>query len=115
MGKSVVSRVAGISHPNKDGSRRDLIVCRQCDKNSEIVLKREPNNPYDSNAIAVYVKSSTMFGLFKSLDQIGYIKEKLANRLAKLMDEGKPVTVSVDSVYISPNVEYPRVSLKIKY
>lgn len=53
-----------------------------------LILKREPENEYDENAIAVY----------KDEDKIGHIPAHTAIQLAKLMDEGTKVTCNVEEV-----------------
>jgi len=46
-------------------------------------LAREPDNPYDSNAIAVYAE--------KGRKPIGYVNKQNAARLAKLIDRGEDI------------------------
>lgn len=55
---------------------------------SAVRLVREPNNPYDTNAIAVYADTGRRV--------VGYVPKGQARRLAKLMDAGTAlVAVSV--------------------
>jgi hypothetical protein len=55
-----------------------------------LVLRREPGNPHDSNAIAV----TTQFG-----STIGYIPRKNANWVARLLDEGYSLSASVACLF----------------
>lgn len=56
----------------------------------ELTLEREPENPYDENAIRV----------LKDDEHIGYL-EKIANPpIAMAMDEGKTLTCTVADIYL---------------
>lgn len=55
-----------------------------------LVLRREPNNPHDSNAVAV----TTQFG-----STIGYIPRKNANWVARLLDEGYALSACVACLF----------------
>lgn len=67
--------VAGTSHVDDiKGKTAEL------DKDSSLVLRREPGNAYDSNAIAVYTAED---------NRIGYVPQKHNPVLAKLLDGGK--------------------------
>jgi single-stranded-DNA-specific exonuclease len=52
-------------------------------------LRREPDNQYDKNAILV---------LSRSGQELGYIGKDKAKWIAKIMDEGRPVTAQIDSI-----------------
>ena len=69
--------IVGISFNNKDGvSRRKIINNLQ--KYEEIYLKPEPDNPKDSNAIAVW----------SAMGQIGYISKDVCYYIANLIETG---------------------------
>lgn len=53
-----------------------------------LVLKREPNNQYDKNAIAVY------FNFSGNLTQLGHLSRGLAELLAPKLDQGTTVKVT---------------------
>lgn len=59
----------------------------------ELTLHREPNNPHDRNAIAVWSPSGVMLGHLCRAD---------AATLAPILDDGHPVTTVVESVQPSP-------------
>lgn len=50
---------------------------------SELSLVREPENPFDSNAIAVTMRINNL------AQKIGYVPAIIAKRLAQYMDAGK--------------------------
>lgn len=55
-----------------------------------LFLRREPNNPHDSNAVAV----TTQFG-----STIGYIPRKNANWVSRVLDEGYAMNASVACLF----------------
>ncbi|MEA1081969.1 HIRAN domain-containing protein [Marinobacter qingdaonensis] len=87
---------------------------RLCAKpGTEIVLSPEPNNPYDPNAIAVYLKVRGWYSLFMKVEvQIGYIKKRLAASLTKRLAEGGQILAAeVKSLYLP--LDHPRVTIAI--
>ena len=54
-----------------------------------LYLRREPQNPYDEYAIAVYTRSNQM---------IGYIPRHQNRTVARIMDQGVTVTATVEKV-----------------
>ncbi len=97
--KAILSRLFSSREP------RVLLVCQihgshyyQCfdllaeDKialDEQLILKREPSNPHDENAIEVYT-------LFKA--KLGYIPRRNNRVIANLMDRGETVTATVTGV-----------------
>lgn len=53
---------------------------RDCGIDEALVLRREPNNPHDSNAIAIYTFEGK---------QVGYIRKEVAANIASAMDRGE--------------------------
>ncbi len=86
-----------------------------CREGSEVQLRREPNNPYDADAIAVWLRCRVFFGLWKPWGQIGYIKAARADSWAAKIDSGemKVRRAYVRSLYAPQGREHPRVSLTI--
>lgn len=114
MGKSVV--VVGTGFANRDGRNRAEIIRRCCRPGSAVTLVREPENPHDPNAIAVYIDGPKLLGIFGGGKmQIGYIREGTAKSLARRLDAGKAVTGKVTSMYAPPDFEHPRVSVELTY
>ena len=80
--------VTGPTKKNPDGTKRENII-KKCESGEEVMLVREPDNPYDKNAIAV---------LRESGEQIGYISRKYNERLAKHLDNGEPYYAFVEKI-----------------
>jgi single-stranded-DNA-specific exonuclease len=59
---------------------------KRCRPGDRLILKREPENPYDKNAVAV---------LGENGEQIGYLGRDNAEWVARLMDEGKSLEARV--------------------
>ncbi|MCH4563339.1 HIRAN domain-containing protein [Halomonas sp. EGI 63088] len=78
-----------------------------------VELRREPDNPYDENAVAVYLRVRRWYTLFRPVPlQIGYLKKARAASLSKKMAEGVSIREAVIvSTYKAD--KHPRVSLKI--
>ena len=73
--------VVGADHPNKRGPSRifELQLCRP----GEIIeLRREPKNPADPRAVAVYSARGI---------QIGYIPAERAQWIGSMIDQGREV------------------------
>jgi single-stranded-DNA-specific exonuclease len=64
--------------------RQDTI--RRCHEGERVILKREPDNPHDKNAIAV---------LREDGDQIAYLSRDNAEWVAPLMDEGQELEAKI--------------------
>jgi hypothetical protein len=71
--KNFYAKVAGASHPNDDGSSRANVIS-QCVIMELLVLRTQPNNPYDPNAISIHRKNG---------DQLGYIDARLAGEITR--------------------------------
>ncbi|PCI23234.1 MAG: hypothetical protein COB62_00085 [Piscirickettsiaceae bacterium] len=101
--------VAGIGF---DG--REKIIRVHCREGTKVILKRDPTNKYDENAIKVYLKTNVLFGLLGTkLKQIGFIKANTAKSLAKKMDDGILLSASVDTYWAPSEKEHPRVTIEV--
>jgi len=79
-GSSFFTKIAGVTHPNKDRKSRQRLIS-QCRVGEELVLEREPDNPVDPKAIKV---------LRVTGEQLGYIPAQVAaSGLAKDLDRGE--------------------------
>lgn len=67
-GKWFYGRLAGVGHPNADGSSRQAAL-EELEPLDELVLDPEPDNPFDKNAVRVLTPSGK---------QIGYLEARLA-------------------------------------
>lgn len=72
-----ITKVVGVTYKNEDGASRQMIL-RDCFEGDKLTLVRQPDNPKDSDAIAIFTK----FG-----EQIGFIPSDA--QLASYMDSGK--------------------------
>ncbi len=80
--------VVGESYDNDDGTSRQKII-RRCKAGDQIVLRREPDNPYDPNAIAV----TTAAG-----EQIGYLSRDNAEWVPDALEKAERTTVVIKSI-----------------
>ena len=96
--------VAGVNHPNADGSDRREII-RDCDEGEELVLKHSPV-PQDKNAVAV---------LDREGNQLGWLPAWNAKEIAPILKRGEHVSAIIDEIKGSrckititkPNAEAP--------
>lgn len=79
------SAIAGMSHPNTDGSSRQEIASR-CKRFDVLHLLPEPNNPYDKNAILVRTQSG---------ETVGHLKSAHAKEISSHLKYGKQMWVAV--------------------
>lgn len=83
--ESFYSALAGVTFENRQSLVNNLYAGQQ------LVLQRMPNNPYDSNAIAVFEPNS--------MQQVGFIRKYVAANLAPIMDRSdRYVTCKVKEV-----------------
>lgn len=94
--------------------KREQYIRRFANEGDKVQLRREPDNKFDSNAIAVDLLVKRWYTLFKEVPtQIGYIKKSRAASMAKRMDAGgKILSARISSMYTELN--HPRVSLEIE-
>ena len=81
--RSFFTKVAGVTHRNDDGSRRQQIIPR-CSIGENLILRREPHNRVDTGAIKVTRSNG---------EQLGYLPAHVsrggdASGLAHQMDAG---------------------------
>lgn len=82
--RTISTKVVGVTFDN----RQELIARLTID--TKIKLVRDPENPYDSNAIKVVTGTTC--------EQIGFIKRELAAELALLMDKGYDAKASISAL-----------------
>ncbi len=70
--------IRGAMYVNEEIAQRGLSI------GHTLQLVREPNNEYDSNAIAIYAE------VFGKREKLGYVNKGNATRIAKRMDAGEP-------------------------
>lgn len=74
-------KIVGLRYENR------MEIIKQMNKYTPVYLKRETNNPYDRNAIAVYEKEKNK--------QIGYLPRNNNTAIAEGMDVGLAVHASI--------------------
>lgn len=85
----IKTKVAGVTHINSDGKERQEIIKKFGRKGLYLYFKREKDNPFDENAISIWIKPK---GLFSSeADQIGYIKKELAPKISQRLAKGEKI------------------------
>ncbi|WP_158582915.1 HIRAN domain-containing protein [Lysinibacillus yapensis] len=93
-------KVAGISYENRQEHIEKMTG------EEEIELKREKENEFDENAIAIYVT------LENGKEKIGYIPADLAGKLAKIMDSGDELHIEF---YCFTTQTYTHSDYKVSY
>lgn len=79
---NITSKVVGVTYEGRQTAIEKLAGNEPCR------IIPEPSNPYDANALAVYVAQDG--GIF----QIGYLPRELAERVAPILD-GEAVMVNI--------------------
>lgn len=77
------TKVVGVSFDGRQEILKDIN-----EMIDEVVAIREPENPYDVNAIHVYAKKDD-----DSLHSCGYINRNLAKKLSEEIDNGKELVI----------------------
>lgn len=77
--------VAGTSHV------KDRSVFEEIKEGDKLVLKRQPDNRFDELAIPVLAQSGK---------KLGYVPERDNPVLARLMDAGKKLTATIESISV---------------
>ena len=70
-----------------------------------ILLKHQPDNPYDKNAVAVLVKNTGAM--------LGHLPKEVAPKYAALINTGRVIETTIDN--ISKNGSYINIDIKVVY
>ena len=94
MSEEFFTKVAGVTRQNADGSLRqdiieDLEEEWQAGEAVKLTLRREPDNAYDRNAVAVLDAEGR---------QVGYLSRPVASSVAPRMDRGEAVAAELQAV-----------------
>ncbi|MGI6259988.1 MAG: HIRAN domain-containing protein [Anaerolineaceae bacterium] len=84
------TKLKGVTYENEDGRSRQEIIANDLKPGIELSIVREPENPHDSNTIAVRTLSNG--------DRVGFLSADLASRFAPLMDSGQLITAVVKDI-----------------
>lgn len=79
------TNITGVTFTNDDGTSRQKYI-EKLKPDDKLMLIREKNNKYDSNAVAVHDMK---------LHKLGYIPKHMAGSLSKQIDAGKTFEVFV--------------------
>ena len=108
----MITRIKGVSFNNinpPDEYRQDIIeeLLQKglLQRGTELVLQRQPDNPYDSNAIAIFSQGGK---------QLGYVDRNLASVYAEIMDKGYGVKAYVNNVLGGEDEYLYGVEIKIQ-
>jgi hypothetical protein len=91
------TRVQGVTARNDDGRARQDCIRAVCRAGMRLMLRREPNNRFDENAIGVWIKVRARW-VFTDEVQIGYISAALAAELARWLDSGNSISAEISEV-----------------
>jgi len=88
------SKLVGVTFLNTDGSSRQGLLTQFSDISEEnplpLVVERDPENPYDPNAVAVRLHSG---------QQLGFLSKKINEIVSEWLDTGE--TVFIEGVSIT--------------
>ncbi len=85
--KTFFTKVVGVTHKNDNGTNRQDVILGVAKPSCKVELVPEPDNPVDSNAVAVWISGRT-FIFFKFRAQIGYLDSRLAGELTRHAEQG---------------------------
>ena len=105
--KSFYSKVSGITDTNKDGKNRQQIIRKHCQAGQELILKRELDNPYDPNAIGLWIRVGP------EMHQIGYVSKNANRNLAIHIDRGAVATATITELTDGTS-EKPTIGVNIE-
>lgn len=108
--KDIYLKVVGVTFDNPNGtSRQEAISKVRLD--SKIWLRREPENEYDPNAIAVFTEiielSDRSYGSLEV--QLGFLSGEDAQNMAVLMDSGIQFEAVVEQIGIYKGKNYLKI------
>ena len=85
------TKVAGVSFENEDGESRQSII-RKCNEGGTVLLEREPDNPHDRYAIAVFARAGWQ------VKQIGYLNRGMAWKVSQHMQKGRKIRANITEI-----------------
>ncbi len=102
------SKLVGVSFEG----RQDLI--KELSGSEELRFRREPDNEYDKNAVAVdaLIKGEVAYG--EDWKPVGYIAKDKNTELAKILDDGKHAQVKIGDITGGDDKAYG-VNIEIEY
>lgn len=89
------TKIVGVNS-GPDKHKRQWAISK-CTPGQRLILRREKDNPVDTNAVAVY-STGKVFIFFGYEQQIGYLSNNVAEQIAPELDAGKWIGCEVISV-----------------
>ena len=90
-------KLVGVTYKNEDGSDRQAYIRKFAKTAMPLMLRPEPNNKHDSNAIGVWIRA-TVFWIFKEDIQLGYLDSRLAEELVSHLGRGGIVAAHIAEI-----------------
>jgi len=82
------TKIRGVTQRDSRGIDRQSVI-RTCRKHDTLFLSREPDNAYDSNAVAVLTRRG---------ERIGYLSADLAKTFSPILRDGKPSITTIADI-----------------
>lgn len=101
------SQVVGLSHSNKYGRDR-MAFLNHLTRGTKLLLVPEPDNPYDRNAVLVYMEGDVE-------NDLGYLYSSAAKKICRMIECGATFSAEVYYVYRKPRSNYPEVCIIYLY
>lgn len=92
------TKLVGVSYDGRQG------IIANLNQRASVELEREPGNPYDANAVAVYADGQ----------QIGYIGRGLAEKIAPEIDQGKRYYAEIAEITGGGMHQYYGVTIRVR-
>jgi HIRAN domain len=97
MARAFHSKIAGVTAKNDNGRSRQDYIRAFCTAGMPLQLVREPKNPFDKNAVGLWIKARALI-FFTSNVQIGYLGRDVAGEIAPRLDRGDLVHAEISDV-----------------
>ncbi len=86
--KEFHTKLVGVTHDNDDGTSRQKII-RRCRIGENLKLVWQPNNLYDSNAVAICRESG---------EQVGWLSRTVAEEIVRRGKEGEQFSIEISDL-----------------
>jgi hypothetical protein len=95
MTREIKTKIAGVTYddPANKGLNRQETIRRMVKAGQRLELRREPDNPHDGNAVAVWLQRRVV--LMRMSYHLGYLPGDVARDVARAMDGGAEPDVRV--------------------
>lgn len=93
------TKISGVTHDDPHtGINRQRIIKKYIRRGTKLIPKCEPDNPYDANAVGLWLKRKKFPGLKTRWHHIGYLNQKRARQCTDFMKQGYVPKVKVTEV-----------------